>query len=74
MRSTNLSVRITVRRRLSDRLAGAFDGMTPVRRGDRTLLVGEVLDQTQLHGLITRIRDLGLELVAVDVSNAEEEE
>ena len=32
-----------------------------------TELVGEVADQAQLHGLLTRIRDLGLELESVIV-------
>ncbi len=66
MRST-LSIRITVRGRLSDRLAAAFDGLTPVRRRGATELVGEVVDQAQLHGLLARVRDLGLELRSVTV-------
>jgi hypothetical protein len=70
MKST-LNIRITVRDRLSDRLAAAFDGMTPVRRTGATELVGEVVDQAQLHGLLTRVRDLGLELEAVTVSGVD---
>lgn len=62
------TVRITVRGLLSDRLATVFDGMTPVRRTGATELVGTVIDQAQLHGLLERIRDLGLELEAVEVS------
>ena len=65
--NTTLSIRITVRGRLSQRLAAAFDGMTPVRRAGATELVGEVADQAQLHGLLSRIRDLGLELESVTV-------
>ncbi len=61
------SVRIRVHGRLSDRLAVAFDGMTLVRRTGATELVGEVVDQAQLLGLLTRIRDLGLELESVTV-------
>jgi hypothetical protein len=61
-------VRITVRGRLSDRLASAFEGMTLVPAGDDTALVGEITDQAHLHGLLTRIRDLGLELAGVSVS------
>src|SRR5262249_7391701 len=62
-----LDIRIRVRGRLSARLAGAFDGMRLVRRSGATELVGEVVDQTQLHGLLARIRDLGLELESVSV-------
>jgi hypothetical protein len=70
MRST-LDIRIGVRGRLSARLAGAFDGMRLVCSGGTTELVGEVVDQTQLHGLLAAIRDLGLELESVSVVEKE---
>jgi hypothetical protein len=60
-------VRITVRGRLSLRLAGAFEGMAPRYRSGHTDLTGEIADQAQLHGLLRRIRDLGLELENVSV-------
>ena len=31
-----------------------------------TVMVGEVLDQAMLHGLLAKIRDLGLPLLAVN--------
>lgn len=58
-------VRITIRGRLSPRLAEAFDGLALERAPQGTVLVGEVADQAQLHGVLTRIRDLGLELESV---------
>ena len=67
MKST-ASIRIRVRGRLSQRLAAAFDGMTLVRRSGATELVGEFIDQAQLHGLLTRVRDLGLALESVTVT------
>lgn len=60
-------VRITVRGTLSERFAAAFEGMALERCGACTELVGEILDQAQLHGLLTRIRDLGLELEGVSL-------
>lgn len=66
-----LDIRIKVRGRLSDRLAAAFDGVRLVRRSGATELVGEVVDQTQLYGLLARIRDLGLELESVSVVDKE---
>jgi hypothetical protein len=60
-------VRITVRGRLSPRLAGAFNGLAPSYRSGHTDLLGEIADQAQLHGLLTRVRDLGLELEDVSV-------
>jgi hypothetical protein len=65
--NTTLRIRITVHGRLSRRLAAAFDGLTPARSSGTTHLVGEVADQAQLHGLLSRIRDLGLELESVEV-------
>jgi hypothetical protein len=59
--------RITIRGRLSERFASAFDGfaLEAGRRGE-TVLVGEVVDQGQLYGVIDRLRDFGLELVRVE--------
>ena len=68
---TTLSIRITVRGRLSRRLAAAFDGLTSVPRSGATDLVGDVADRAQLHGLLSRIRDLGLELESVSVRDAD---
>lgn len=58
-------VRITVRGRLSEQLATSFEGMTLSTGAGQTELVGEVVDQAQLYGLLARIRDLGLELEGV---------
>ena len=66
-----LRIRITVHGRLSDRLAAAFDGLSLERRRGATDLVGEVADQAQLHGLLSRIRDLGLDLASVTVTDPE---
>jgi hypothetical protein len=62
------TVRITVSGELSDHFGAAFEGMTLVRRAGSTELVGRVVDQAQLHGLLTRIRDLGLDLESLSVA------
>jgi hypothetical protein len=43
-----------------------FDGfiITP-QADDETLLTGRVVDQAALHGLLNKIRDLGLPLLSV---------
>jgi hypothetical protein len=64
---SNQHIRITVRGRLSERLAAAFDPMTLVARDGATELVGQIVDHAQLYGLLTRVRDLGLELESVVV-------
>jgi len=43
-----------------------FDGFTVTPQADNaTLLTGPVADQSALHGLLARIRDLGLPLLSV---------
>jgi hypothetical protein len=56
---------IVVRGRLSERYGSAFDGMTLESRTGMTTLSGAILDQSQLYGLINRLRDLGIELISV---------
>lgn len=63
--------RIRVKGHLDDRWSEALGGMTLTRECDgSTLLSGPAMDQAALHGLIERIRDLGLPLLSV-VRNAD---
>jgi hypothetical protein len=55
---------ICVRGRLSERLAAALEGMTLHSGPVNTVFTGEVKDQSQLYGLLDRLRDLGLELIS----------
>jgi hypothetical protein len=57
---------IVVRGRLSNRLECAFDGVTLVPRNGQTTLSADLVDQSQLYGLLNRLRDLGIELVSVN--------
>ena len=57
---------IRVQGRLESRWAAWFDGMTLTTGGDgTTVLAGPLADQAALHGVLARIRDLGLPLIAV---------
>ena len=58
--------RIRIQGRLEPRWSSWFDGMS-VTRGDdgTTVLRGPVGDQAALHGLIQKVRDLGLTLLEV---------
>jgi hypothetical protein len=56
--------RISVRGRLTDRLGSAFSGMTLESAPGQTALVGEIRDQSELYGVLDRVRSLGLELSA----------
>jgi hypothetical protein len=42
-----------------------FDGMQVTSDGHETSIAGPVTDQAALHGLLAKVRDLGLELLAV---------
>jgi hypothetical protein len=44
-----------------------FEGLTITREeGGTTLLTGLVVDQAALHGLLRKVRDLGIPLLAVN--------
>ena len=58
--------RIIVRGRLGERFASVFDGLAVEPKDGETVIAGDVLDQAQLHGILERIRDFGLELVRVE--------
>jgi hypothetical protein len=60
--------RIVVRGELSQRYSTAFEGMALEAEGGLTTITGPVVDQAHLHGLLDRVRDLGLELVSVNAA------
>jgi hypothetical protein len=57
---------IRLQGRLDDRWAEWFDGMTiePAPHGI-TILRGHIVDQAALHGVLARLRDLGIPLISV---------
>ena len=61
---------ICVQGRLTERLAAALEGMTLHGDDVNTVFTGEVKDQSQLYGLLDRLRDLGLELISVQPQTA----
>jgi hypothetical protein len=57
---------IRVKGNLEPVWADWFDGFTVTRQAnDETVLTGPVPDQPALHGLLAKIRDLGLPLLVV---------
>lgn len=57
---------IIVRGRFSKRYESAFDGVTLEPGVGETKLRAELADQSQLYGLLNRLRDFGIELVSVN--------
>jgi len=57
---------IRVEGRLGSRWAAWFDGMTLTPGSDGTTTIhGPVVDQAALHGLLRKLRDVGLPLVSL---------
>jgi hypothetical protein len=51
---------------VSERTRDAFPDMTVVDAPAETIIVGEVLDESHLHGVLALIQDLGLQVVRVN--------
>ena len=56
---------IKVKGNLGSQWSDWFSGMTIESEGAVTTITGKVLDQPALHGVLVRIRDLGLPLIWV---------
>jgi len=67
---------IRLKGRLDGRWAARFDGLSlTYESAGTTLIHGPVVDQSALHGLLTRAHDLGLPLISVTrVTNSRKEQ
>ena len=50
---------------LDSRWTAWFNGLQINGQGDETMICGLLADQAALHGLLTKVRDLGLCLISV---------
>ena len=60
-----VSYQIRIRGRLGRTIRAAFPALHAEEQGQDTLLAGVLADQAALHGVLTQIEALGLELVEV---------
>ena len=64
---------IRIKGHLESRWAYRFEGLSFTHESDgTTTLYGPVVDQAALHGLLRKVRDLGLTLVSVNYVEAEQ--
>lgn len=58
---------IRIKGHLSPQWTGWFEGLTiTLEDNGDTLLTGSVIDQAALHGLLKKVRDLGMPLLSVN--------
>ncbi len=65
-----MAYQIEIQGHLGFRWTDWFEGVTIIlEENGNTLLVSSVIDQAALHGLLKKIRDLGMLLVSVNRTN-----
>jgi hypothetical protein len=65
-RSKSREYEIRLNGHLEARWTAWFDGLSLTQESDGTTVIrGSVIDQAALHGLLSKVRDLGLPLIAV---------
>jgi hypothetical protein len=58
--------RVVVRGRMGEHLAGCFEQLELEQHAGESSLTATFADQAQLHGLLDRLRDLGIPIVSVN--------
>jgi hypothetical protein len=59
------SYEVAVEGLLGDSWSAWFDGLAVTTEGGHSVLYGELEDDAALHGVLAKIRDLGLQLISV---------
>jgi hypothetical protein len=68
-----LRTEIQVKGRIDEHWSDWFEGLTVTHTDhDETVLTGLVVDQSALYGLLAKLRDLGLPLLSVNCTEAED--
>ena len=65
MAATPARYEIRVEGALGEEWSAWFDGLRIASEGGETVISGVIADQPALHGLLNRVRDLGICLISV---------
>lgn len=69
MAEAMLQAEIRVKGKIDEHWSAWFEGFEVTYQGEQeSVLTGTVRDQSELYGLLSRLRDLGLSLVSVETS------
>jgi len=69
------NVEVRVKGQLDEHWSDWFDDLTVTHTGqNETVLTGPIVDQAALHGLLAKLRDLGLPIVSVNLSEVADQE
>ncbi len=63
--------RIRIKGLMNHSWSGWFENFNICHRNGETILSGTVPDQSALHGLLNKIRDLGIELISVELHDSD---
>ena len=63
--------RLRIQRQVGAGVAAHFPEFTCSEDGPDTVMCGHLPDQSALHGVLTRIRDLGLTLLSVETLSSD---
>lgn len=58
--------KIKVKGKLDKKWKISFEGMEICYEGNNTILTGDIIDETHLHGILNLIRDLNLKLISIN--------
>ena len=68
-------VEIRVKGQIDEHWSDWFDDLTVTHTGqNETVLTGPIVDQAALHGLLAKLRDLGLPIVSGNLSEEADQE
>jgi hypothetical protein len=69
----NINYQIRIKNHLDEHWMRHFEGLEVTRHPNGEMVISGVMDQAALHGILNRIRDLRLELIAVQQSKVQTE-